>query len=103
MCICSQYLWSYLLPFFSLFLLDVIMADERSTGPWEPWEGSIIKLLEKEADPDGYFLFQLAEKVDDSDMFLTAENASSLSIARKLCLLLFSRLIMSLATTRVNS
>ena len=51
------------------------------------WEQIWIR---KEADPDGYFLLQLAKKIKfDSwsnyaeDAFLTAEDASSLQIARK--------------------
>ena len=46
--------------------------------------------IRKEPDADGYFLLQLANKIEDNDMFLedndmflTAEDASSLTIARK--------------------
>ena len=39
--------------------------------------------IRREADPDGYFLLQHVKKVDYNDMFLTAENVSSLMIARK--------------------
>ena len=41
--------------------------------------------MRKEADKDGYFLVQLEKKIGGNDMFLTAEDASSLTIARKLC------------------
>ena len=92
--------------------LDVIMVDERSTGPMIDRDGhlffgslsghennsqqedSLTKWFRTEADPDGYFLLQLAEKIADSNMFLTSNDAFSLTIASKLCLLLFSRLIM---------
>ena len=39
--------------------------------------------MRKEADKDGYFLLQ--HKNGRNDMFLTAEDASSLTIACKLC------------------
>ena len=41
--------------------------------------------MRKEPDKDGYFLLQLEKKIGRNDMFLTAEDASSLTIARKLC------------------
>ena len=41
--------------------------------------------MRKEPDKDGYFLLQLEKKIGQNDMFLTAEDASSLTIARKLC------------------
>ena len=41
--------------------------------------------IRKEPDADGYFLLM----VERTDMFLTAENASSVTIARKLCFATF--------------
>jgi hypothetical protein len=41
--------------------------------------------MRKEPDKDGYFLLQLEKQIGQNDMFLTAEDASSLTIARKLC------------------
>ena len=41
--------------------------------------------MRKEPDKDGYFLIQLENINGQNDMFLTAEDASSLTIARKLC------------------
>ena len=37
----------------------------------------------KEPDADGYFLLQLGKQIEHNDMFLTAEDASSLTIASK--------------------
>ena len=37
----------------------------------------------KEPDRDGYFLLQLGKQIDYNNMFLTALDASSLTIARK--------------------
>ena len=41
----------------------------------------------KEPDPDGYFLLQLVKNIRwddaDDDMFLTAKDASSLTVASK--------------------
>ena len=39
--------------------------------------------MRKEPDKDGYFLLQLEKTIGQNDMFLTAEDASSLTIARK--------------------
>ena len=39
--------------------------------------------IRKEPDEDGYFLLQLARKIERNDMFLTAEDDSSLKIERK--------------------
>ena len=39
--------------------------------------------MRKEPDKDGYFLLQLGKQIEGKDMFLTAEDASSLTIARK--------------------
>ena len=39
--------------------------------------------IRKEPDEDGYFLVQLEKTIGQNDMFLTAEDASSLTIARK--------------------
>ena len=41
--------------------------------------------MRKEPDKDGYFLLQLVKRFGGNNMFLTAEDASSLKIARKLC------------------
>ena len=41
--------------------------------------------MRQEPDKDGYFLLQLEKQIGQNDMFLTAEDASSLTIARKLC------------------
>ena len=41
--------------------------------------------IRKEPDADGYFLLM----VERTDMFLTAEGASSVTIARKLCFATF--------------
>ena len=38
--------------------------------------------MRKELDKDGYFLLQLEKTIGQNDMFLTAEDASSLTIAR---------------------
>ena len=39
--------------------------------------------IRKEPDEDGYFLLQLSKTIEYKDYFLTAEDASSLTIARK--------------------
>ena len=39
--------------------------------------------IRKKTDADGYFLLQLEKKIEFNDMFLTAEDASSLTIASK--------------------
>ena len=39
--------------------------------------------IRNKPDADGYFLLQLEKKTEYNDMFLTAEDASSLTIARK--------------------
>ena len=39
--------------------------------------------IRKEPDEDGYFLVQLEETIGRNNMFLTAEDASSLTIACK--------------------
>ena len=39
--------------------------------------------MRKEPDKDGYFLLQLGKQIEHKDMFLAAEDASSLTIARK--------------------
>ena len=39
--------------------------------------------MRKEPDKDGYFLLQLEKTIGQNDMFLTAEDASSLTIASK--------------------
>ena len=45
--------------------------------------------MRKEPDKDGYFLLQLGKQIEGKDMFLTAEDASSLTIARKLSFYFF--------------
>ena len=47
--------------------------EKRSKKTW----------IRTEADADGYFLLKLVKLIDNNDMFLTANNASSLTIARK--------------------
>ena len=39
--------------------------------------------IRKKPDEDGYFLLQLGKQIDHNNMFLTALDASSLTIARK--------------------
>ena len=39
--------------------------------------------IRKEPDADGFFLLQLGKQIDYNNMFLTADDASSLTIARK--------------------
>jgi hypothetical protein len=39
--------------------------------------------MRKEPDKDGYFLLQLGKQIEHKNMFLAAEDASSLTIARK--------------------
>ena len=39
--------------------------------------------MRKEPDKDGYFSLQLGKQIEHKDMFLSAEDASSLTIARK--------------------
>ena len=39
--------------------------------------------IRKEPDADGYFLLQSVKTVERNDVFLTAEDASSLTIASK--------------------
>ena len=39
--------------------------------------------IRKEPDEYGYFLLQLSKTIEDHDMFLTAEDDSSLKIERK--------------------
>ena len=39
--------------------------------------------IRKKPDEDGYFLLQLGKQIDDNNMFLTALDASSLTIAGK--------------------
>ena len=39
--------------------------------------------IRKETNEDGYFLLQLARNIEHNDMFLTAEDDSSLKIERK--------------------
>ena len=56
---------------------DSSIAKQATDDMWKQmW-------MRKEPDKDGYFLLQL--KHGRNDMFLTAEDASSLTIARKLC------------------
>ena len=60
-----------------LFFLDVRLEsdDLQSQG------GSVKKRwIRKDFDADGYFLLQLAERIERKDMFLTAADASSLTI-----------------------
>ena len=39
--------------------------------------------IRKEPDKDGYFSLQLGKSIEHKDMFLTADNASSLTIKGK--------------------
>ena len=39
--------------------------------------------IRKEPDADGFFLLQLGKQIDNINMFLTADDTSSLTIARK--------------------
>ena len=41
--------------------------------------------IRKEPDADGYFLLQLVDKDKYNETFLTSNDATSLTIARKLC------------------
>ena len=68
--------------FVSIFFSDVRLAtdvDERSRDTKQEGEASITKWIRKDFDADGYFLLQ---RIHDSrtDYFLTADNASSLTI-----------------------
>ena len=70
--------------------LDV-RKEEEQKGQGKTREEEERKMwIRKEPDPDGYFLLQLVKKTrwDDDiirwkDCFLTAEDASSLTVARK--------------------
>ena len=63
--------------FASLFL-GVVKLE---TDDLESQTGSTKKKwIRKDFDADGYFLLQLVERIDRRDMFLTADDASSLTI-----------------------
>ena len=47
--------------------------------------------IRNEADEDGYFLLQIERQIGHVDMFLTAEDASSLTIESKQYFLLTKR------------
>ena len=77
----------YFVSVFFYFFLDVRKEEEQQKG-----QGRTRELEEKERkmwirrepDPDGYFLLQLVKKYTfDDDMFLTAKDASSLTVASK--------------------
>ena len=56
---------------------DISIAKQATDDMWKQmW-------MIKEPDKDGYFSLQLGKKIDNNDMFLAAEDASSLTIARK--------------------
>ena len=56
---------------------DSFIAKQATDDMWkQTW-------MRKEPDEDGYFLLQLGKQIENKDMFLAAENASSLTIARK--------------------
>jgi hypothetical protein len=73
---------------FLLFFLDVRKEEQRQKDQGRTREEEIKRRdktwIRKEPDADGYFLLQLA-KIDswENNRFLTAEDASSLKIARK--------------------
>ena len=77
----------YFVSVFFYFFLDVRKEEEPQKGQGrtreeEEKEGKMW--IRKEPDPDGYFLLQLFKKNRWHDvMFLTAEDASSLTVARK--------------------
>ena len=64
------------------FFFTVVRMDKKdATCKKTQWKQMWIR---KEPDEDGYFLLQLARETKNSTkMFLTAEDASSLIIARK--------------------
>ena len=70
---------------FSSIFLDVRKEEDQQKGQGSTREEKGRKMwIRKEPDPDGYFLLQLVKKTRwDDDMFLTAEDASSLTVARK--------------------
>ena len=71
---------------FLLFFSDVRKEEEQQKGQRRTRvEEKGRKIwFRKEPDPDGYFLLQLVKKYSwDDDMFLTAEDASSLTVAGK--------------------
>ena len=52
----------------------------RTKQATDDWKQMWIR---KEPDEDGYFLLQLSKRIEYDDMFLTAEDDSSLKIERK--------------------
>ena len=62
---------------FFYFFLDVRKEEDqgRTREERKMW-------IRKEPDPDGYFLLQLVKNIR-WDMFLTAKDASSLTVERK--------------------
>ena len=56
---------------------DSSIAKQATDDMWKKmW-------MRKKPDKDGYFLLQLGKQIEHKDMFLAAEDASSLTIARK--------------------
>ena len=78
----------YFVSVFFYFFLDVRKEEEQQkvqgrTRKEEEKEKRRKMWIRKEPDPDGYFLLQLVKKYRDDDMFLTAKDASSLTVERK--------------------
>ena len=93
--------WIFVSVFF-YFFLDVRKEEEQQKGQGRTRNVSYLShrgrreekekekgrkmWIRKEPDPDGYFLLQaqlVKEYRRDDDMFLTAKDASSLTVARK--------------------
>ena len=70
----------YFVSAFFYFFLDVRKEEEQQKGQGRTREEEEERKMwiRKEPDPDGYFLLQLV-----NGMFLTAKDASSLTVARK--------------------
>ena len=67
---------------FSSIFLDVRKEEDQQKGQGSTREEKGRKMwIRKEPDPDGYFLLQFVN--DYKDMFLTAKDASSLTVAGK--------------------
>ena len=77
-------MWHFFSVFF-YFFLDVRKEEQKGHGKTREEEEKERKMwIRKEPDPDGYFLLQLKKRNRlDDDMFLTAKDASSLTVARK--------------------
>ena len=75
----------YFVSVFFYFFLDVRKEEEQPRGQGrtrEEEEKERKMWIRKEPDTDGYLLLQ-SQKIQLYDMFLTAKDASSLTVERK--------------------